>query len=141
MSDLTGALECWREANVARGKAPDAARVERVQGKLADPAAHVLVAVHDDEVCGMLLAEPGRVGDGGGPMVPGLLCHVSVMCRWSSCDRSGGGAASEPRWSWRCDSARENSDTSAFRCGRVRATNGPVLSTAGQVLRRAGNGK
>ncbi|WP_370542195.1 GNAT family N-acetyltransferase [Amycolatopsis sp. FDAARGOS 1241] len=71
-------MSCWREANVARGKAPGSARVGRVREKLADPAAVVLVAVSGGVVVGMVVAEEGRAGDGGGPVEPGL-CHVSMV--------------------------------------------------------------
>ena len=77
-TDLAAALEVWRAANTARGKAPDPPRVLRVRAKLADPAATVLAATEDGATTGMLLAEPGRDGDGTGPVLP-ALCHVSMV--------------------------------------------------------------
>ena len=76
--DLTAALEVWRRANAARGKTPGPDRVARVQAKLADPAALVVVAEHAGELVGMTAAEPGREEDGAGGVVPGL-CHISMV--------------------------------------------------------------
>ncbi|MEV8614401.1 GNAT family N-acetyltransferase [Amycolatopsis sp. NPDC051373] len=78
VAELEEARECWRAANVARGKVPGAERVERVREKLADPEALVLVAVEGGCVVGMVLAEAGRAEDGRGPVEPGL-CHVSMV--------------------------------------------------------------
>ncbi|MEV4598877.1 GNAT family N-acetyltransferase [Amycolatopsis sp. NPDC049253] len=77
-AEFEQARECWRAANVARGKVPGRERVERVREKLADPEAVVLVAVEGARVVGMVLAEVGRAEDGEGPVVPGL-CHVSMV--------------------------------------------------------------
>lgn len=78
VAELEEARECWRAANVARGKVPGTERVERVREKLADPEALVLVAVEGGCVVGMVLAEAGRAEDGRGPVEPGL-CHVSMV--------------------------------------------------------------
>ncbi|MEU4667168.1 GNAT family N-acetyltransferase [Amycolatopsis sp. NPDC023774] len=77
-AELEEARECWRAANVARGKVPGRERAERVREKLADPEALVLVAVEGGRVVGMVLAEVGRAADGAGPVVP-ELCHVSMV--------------------------------------------------------------
>lgn len=77
-TDLAAALEVWRAANTARGRAPDPARVSRVREKLADPAATVLAATENGVTMGMLLAEPGRDGAGTGPVLPGL-CHIAMV--------------------------------------------------------------
>jgi GNAT superfamily N-acetyltransferase len=75
-ADLDAARQCWRRANVARGKVPGVQRFERVGAKLADPAALVVVAIESPGVVGMAQAEPGRVDDGA--LDPGL-CHVSMV--------------------------------------------------------------
>ena len=76
--DLTAALDVWRRANTARGKTPGPERVARVQVKLADPAALVVLAERGGELLGLALAETGRDRDGAGGVVPGL-CHVSMV--------------------------------------------------------------
>jgi GNAT superfamily N-acetyltransferase len=47
-------------------------------GKLADSEALLYVAVDQDSIIGMALAEPGRRADGNGPRDPSLL-HVSMV--------------------------------------------------------------
>lgn len=96
-AEFEGARECWRAANVARGKVPGAGRVERVREKLADPEALVLVAVEGGGVVGMVLAEAGRAEDGRaedgrGPVEPGLW-HVSMVFVRPECWGAGVGAA------------------------------------------------
>ncbi|WP_329249177.1 GNAT family N-acetyltransferase [Actinoallomurus sp. NBC_01490] len=77
-TDHDDAVAVWRAANVARGRPPEAARVDRVRAKLGEPDAIVIVAVASGRVCGMLLAEPGRDLDGRGARVDGL-CHISMV--------------------------------------------------------------
>ena len=77
-AELPAARNVWRKANIARGKSPDAARIHRVDRKLADPAAVVLVALDGTVIVGMTLAEPGRAADGAGPELPELW-HVSMV--------------------------------------------------------------
>lgn len=74
--DHDAAVSVWRAANIARGRPPGPERVERVRAKLAEPGAIVLVAVVEDHVRGMLLAEPGLEPDGS--PIPGL-CHLSML--------------------------------------------------------------
>ncbi|MEV6443152.1 GNAT family N-acetyltransferase [Amycolatopsis sp. NPDC051716] len=76
--DRAGALDVWQLANTARGKAPGQERIARVQAKLADPAALVIVAERSGELAGMALAEAGRDRDGTGGVLPGL-CHISMV--------------------------------------------------------------
>jgi GNAT superfamily N-acetyltransferase len=77
-ADLSSALYVWQLANIARGKAPSQQRIARVEAKLADPAALVLVAAEDQDTVGMALAEPGRDDDGTGrPLAE--LCHISMV--------------------------------------------------------------
>jgi ribosomal protein S18 acetylase RimI-like enzyme len=75
-SDHDAAVEVWRAANVARGRPPGPARIDRVRAKLAEPGAIVIVAVAGGRVRGMLLAEPGREPDGS--RIAGL-CHISML--------------------------------------------------------------
>lgn len=76
--DLSAALDVWRRANTARGKPPGPQRIARVQAKLADPAALVVVAACVGELVGMALAEPGRDRGGAGDVVS-ELCHISMV--------------------------------------------------------------
>jgi GNAT superfamily N-acetyltransferase len=76
--DHTAALDVWRRANTARDKTPGPERIARVQAKLADPAALVVVAERAGELVGMALAEPGRDRDGVGEVLPDL-CHISMV--------------------------------------------------------------
>lgn len=76
--DHTAALDVWRRANTARDKTPGPERIARVQTKLADPAALVVVAERAGDLVGMVLAEPGRNQDGAGEVLP-ELCHVSMV--------------------------------------------------------------
>ncbi|MFI5907330.1 GNAT family N-acetyltransferase [Dactylosporangium sp. NPDC051541] len=84
-TDLEAALDVWRAANEARGRAPGAARVERVRAKLAAPDALVVVVVDGPETVAMGLAEPGRADDGAGALIAGYG-HVSMVfvapARW-----------------------------------------------------------
>ncbi|WP_285629156.1 GNAT family N-acetyltransferase [Actinoallomurus iriomotensis] len=77
-TDHADAVAVWRAANTARGRPPEATRVDRVRAKLGEPDAIVIVAVASGRVRGMLLAEPGRDRDGRGPRVAGL-CHISMV--------------------------------------------------------------
>jgi ribosomal protein S18 acetylase RimI-like enzyme len=77
-ADHDDAVAVWRAANAARGRPPEAARVDRVRTKVGEPDAIVIVAVASGRVRGMLLAEPGRDRDGQGPRVDGL-CHISMV--------------------------------------------------------------
>lgn len=77
-TDHDDAVAVWRAANIARGRPPEAARVDRVRAKLGEPDAIVIVALASGRVRGMLLAEPGRDRDGQGPQVDGL-CHISMV--------------------------------------------------------------
>ncbi|MGW4486428.1 GNAT family N-acetyltransferase [Amycolatopsis sp. NPDC004368] len=90
--DRDGARECWRVANVARGKVPGSERVARVGVKLAEPGALLVVAVVRDRVVGMALAEAGRADDGRGPVLPGL-CHLSMVFVRPECWGAGVGTA------------------------------------------------
>lgn len=74
-ADRAGAVEVWRAAQAARGQRPPAARVARVEEKVAN----ALLVVADDErdmVLAMALGEPGQ--DGKGIEIPGVL-HVSMV--------------------------------------------------------------
>ena len=89
--DYEAALVVWREANVARDRSPTAARERRIQEKLADPKASVLVAaLKGREVVGMLLAEPG-LADGLLPVAD--LGHISMVFVQSRSWRTGAGSS------------------------------------------------
>lgn len=77
-ADLDLAVDVWCRANVARGKVPGPDRIDRVYAKLADPTALTIVAVQDDDIVGMALAEPGREHDSTGALFP-ELCHLSML--------------------------------------------------------------
>jgi len=77
-AELDAARDVWRNANIARGKIPDAARVRRVEQKLVAAEVIVVVALDKNKIVGMALAEPGRAEDGNGPEIPGL-CHISMV--------------------------------------------------------------
>jgi ribosomal protein S18 acetylase RimI-like enzyme len=68
----------WRSANVARGLAPGVPRISRVEEKLADQDALLVVVCDDGRLVGMALAEPFREHDGAGQVVNGVG-HVSML--------------------------------------------------------------
>lgn len=76
--DLAAAAAVWRQANIARDKAPDAERITRVETKPAAKDALVVIAEENDHVVGMALAEPGCADDGAGSPLP-ELCHISMV--------------------------------------------------------------
>lgn len=80
-------LEVYRAAQAARGKRPSAARLARVQEKLAEG----LLAV-DDQLRGFALGEPGRADDGAGDLLPGML-HLSMVFVHPDSQRQGIGGA------------------------------------------------
>ncbi len=84
-ADRAGAVEVWRAAQAGRGLRPPAARVTRVQEKVAEG----LLVVVGDPVVGMALGEPGL--DGTAP-VPGLL-HLAMVFVHPDHQRTGLGAA------------------------------------------------
>src|ERR1700722_2635035 len=88
--DLAPAHKVWEAANVARGTPPLPQRIERVHQKLAEQNATLLVAVRDDEVVGMLLAEPGRSEDGA---AIAELGHISMVFVRPDCQGQGIGSA------------------------------------------------
>lgn len=77
----------WWSAQHGRGLTPTAARIARVEQKLADATVCLVVACDDATVIGMALAEPGRAENGSGPVVVGRG-HVSMVfvapARWGS---------------------------------------------------------
>jgi ribosomal protein S18 acetylase RimI-like enzyme len=77
-SDLDGAVQVWKAANIARGKHPRPERVARVAQKLQEPTAMPYVAAHDAGIVGMALLEPCRANDGSGAVVPDAL-HISMV--------------------------------------------------------------
>lgn len=77
-ADLDEAAAIWRQANIARGKVPGEERIARVDAKLTDPDAFVIVALEGRTMVGMALAEPGLDDDGAGPPLP-YLCHISMV--------------------------------------------------------------
>ena len=79
-------LEIYRAAQAARGRRPSAARLARVQEKLADG-----IVVVDDELRGFALGEPGRADDGAGDLLPGVL-HLSMVFVHPDHQRQGLGA-------------------------------------------------
>jgi ribosomal protein S18 acetylase RimI-like enzyme len=89
-AELPSASAVWASANAARGKSPSPQRAARVQQKLADPDAVVLVAVKDRDVIGMLLAEQGRSDDG--EVVVTDLGHISMVFVRPDCQGRGVGA-------------------------------------------------
>jgi L-amino acid N-acyltransferase YncA len=79
IEDESGALSVWWCANVSRGMPPVAARIERIQAKLCEADALLVVVEADSgDLIGMALAEPGRDRDSGGQPAVGL-CHVSMV--------------------------------------------------------------
>jgi len=76
--ERSDALKVWRSANEARGLAPTSARIARVEQKLAEPTAYLVVACDDEGVVGMALAEPYRAQDGCGPVMTDRG-HVSMV--------------------------------------------------------------
>jgi ribosome-associated protein len=89
-SDHAGAVAAWRAAQAGRGLRPPAARVARVEQKVAEGL--VVVAVEGDAVVGMALGEPGRAKDGAGDVEPGAL-HLSMVFVAPDVQRQGLGAA------------------------------------------------
>jgi ribosomal protein S18 acetylase RimI-like enzyme len=77
-TDLEAAVEVWRAANEARGRAPSPERIERVREKLRAPDALVVIGCDGDEPVAMGLAEPGRADDGAGAPIPSYG-HVSMV--------------------------------------------------------------
>ena len=77
--DLPCAIAVWRAANEARGMHPTPERVRRVDMKLREVDALVIVARDDDGThAGMALAEPGRSEEGAGPVISDLG-HISMV--------------------------------------------------------------
>jgi ribosomal protein S18 acetylase RimI-like enzyme len=72
-----GALNVWRAARTAAGIPPSPARVDRVQEKLLDEAACLLVGC-DGPVIAMALAEPYREQRGAGTIRP-RTGHISMV--------------------------------------------------------------
>jgi ribosomal protein S18 acetylase RimI-like enzyme len=71
------ALRVWRAARAATGVPASAARVGRVEEKLLDDAAYLLVGC-EGPVIAMALAEPYREQHGTGPVRPDAG-HVSMV--------------------------------------------------------------
>jgi ribosomal protein S18 acetylase RimI-like enzyme len=76
-SDHPAAIAIWRAANEARDMPPTPERAQRVQEKLQDPEALVLIAKDGATPVGMALIEPG-LSDTDGSSVAGLA-HVSMV--------------------------------------------------------------
>ena len=72
------ALEVWRTANTARDNPPAPARIARVETKLGDPTALLVVGCDQDTVVAMALAEPSRQDLGDGVIIP-RAGHVSMV--------------------------------------------------------------
>lgn len=81
-ADHAAAVEVWRAAQAGRGLRPPAARVTRVQEKVAEG---LLVVADDGEVVGMALGEPHRDD-------PEVL-HVAMVFVTPDRQRQGVGAA------------------------------------------------
>ncbi|MCW2600541.1 MAG: putative Acetyltransferase, family [Frankiales bacterium] len=88
--DHLGAVAAWRAAQAGRGLRPSAARVARVEEKVAGGL--LIVAAEETEVVGMALGEPGRAQDGAGDPEPGLL-HLAMVFVAPPVQRQGIGAA------------------------------------------------
>jgi ribosomal protein S18 acetylase RimI-like enzyme len=76
--DQPHALRVWRSANAARGLLASPERVRRVDEKLNDASALLVVIADDEQLVGMALAEPFKDHDGAGPVMPGAG-HISMM--------------------------------------------------------------
>lgn len=76
--DQAQALRVWRSANAARGLVAEPGRVARVEEKLSDTSALLVVIADDTRVVGMSLAEAFREQDGAGPIVAGAG-HISMV--------------------------------------------------------------
>lgn len=74
---LADALNVWHAARTATGTPPSPARIDRVQEKLSDDAACLLVG-RDGPVIAMALAEPYREQQGTGAIRP-RAGHVSMV--------------------------------------------------------------
>ena len=57
------ALAVWHAARASSGNEPDPARIRRVREKLSDPTAQLVLVERADDVAGMALAEPFRIGE------------------------------------------------------------------------------
>lgn len=89
-TDHPGAVAAWRASEAGRGLRPSAARVARVEEKVAEGL--VVIAVEGDEVVGMAVGEPGRAKDGKGDLEPELL-HLSMVFVVPDHQRQGLGTA------------------------------------------------
>ncbi|MEV6932404.1 hypothetical protein AB0M46_49025, partial [Dactylosporangium sp. NPDC051485] len=65
-ADLEPALDVWRAANEARGRAPSPARIERVRAKLRARDAGVVVARDRPPAVAMGVGEPRPADHGAG---------------------------------------------------------------------------
>ena len=54
----------WQAARAASGNEPDPHRIRRVQEKLDDPTAQLVLVGRGEDTVGMALAEPFKQGDG-----------------------------------------------------------------------------
>lgn len=73
-----GALSVWRAARTAAGIPPSPARIDRVQEKLLDDAACLLVGRDGTSVIAMALLEPQRDKHGAGAVRP-CAGHISMV--------------------------------------------------------------
>ena len=91
-SHRRGALEVWGAANTARHKPPSPARIRRVNEKLSDESACVIVGTENDDVVAMALAQPACEQNGAGAIRLGVG-HVSMV--FVAPDRWGCGTGGE----------------------------------------------
>jgi GNAT superfamily N-acetyltransferase len=68
-ADVEGALGVWRACKDAQGRPPTETRVRRVREKLGAVDATVVIGRIGADIRAMALAEPGRGGDGTGPVL------------------------------------------------------------------------
>jgi ribosomal protein S18 acetylase RimI-like enzyme len=90
--DEDDAVAVWQAAQAERGRRSGGTRAQRTRAKLRAPDALLLVAVREDDVVGMLLAELARADDGAGRPVPGVL-HLSMLFVAPAAQRTGVGRA------------------------------------------------
>lgn len=90
--DHAAAVATWRASQGGLGQRPPAARVARVEEKLSEPGALLVVADNGTELVGMALGEPARIRDGAGDLEPGLV-HLSMVFVVPSQWRQGLGSA------------------------------------------------
>ena len=124
-ADVEGALGVWRACKDAQRRPPTETRVRRVREKLGAVDAMVVIGRVGAHTRAMALAEPGRGGDGTGPVLLELATSP-----WCSSTRRRGGWGPAPACSSVCTPKASVSAGGTWPCGPGRPTTGPVASTS-----------